>query len=286
MDEKMKNRKVIMALFIFGLLLSFPMTANADVGPKPQITIIVENPPAEEYYLDLLIDEDDPRDNLGDKRSEYDKSKLALLENYNEDGRYAGLAHGTGVPMWGDLKGVKNKDTMIHTFGYVGVPEDFKIIIVKPDNTLSISEEIHRNTFQYKMTYDYETGNVSQQNIAISYFVQFLMTCIPTLIIEGIILILFRFSIKRNWRAFLGINLATQTFLTATLGTILLKQGLFAGYLVFIPLEMIILVFEAILFAKLLKQHNVKRRVLYAVIANLSSAIAGCLIIWYEFVIH
>lgn len=282
----MKNRKVIIALFILGLLLTFPITANADVGPKPQITIVVENPPVEEYYLDLLIDKNYSRDNLGDKRSQYDKKKLALLENYNTDGWYAGLAHGTGIPMWGDLKGVKSGDAMTHTFGYMGVPEYFKIIIVKPGNTLSISEEIHRNTFQYKMIYDYDTGKISHQNIAISYLAQFLMTCIPTLIIEGIILILFRFSIRSNWKAFLGINLATQILLTATLGTILLKQGIFAGYLAFIPLEIIILAFEAIMFSKLLNQHKVKRRVMYAVIANITSAIAGWLIIWYEFIIH
>ena len=34
------------------------MTAFADMGPKPQLTVKVENPPQEVYWLDLLAEGD------------------------------------------------------------------------------------------------------------------------------------------------------------------------------------------------------------------------------------
>ncbi len=281
----MKNRKRIIMMIITGLIFLFPIIAVADVGPKPQLTITVKNPPAEVYYLDLLIEGEDRYCNISDK-SKYDDEKLALLENYHEDGWHAGLVKGTSVPMWGNLKGVKKGDTMIHTFGYVGVPEDFKIIIITPENRIIVSPEVHRNTFQAQITYDYATGNVLQPSMAVSYLIQFLTTCIPTLLIEGVILMLFRFSLKQNLKVFLAINLITQIFLTASMGTVLLKQGGFSAFLVFIPLELMILVFEILAFSKLLRQHSVKRRVLYALTANVISAAAGVFLIWFEFMVR
>ena len=47
------------------LLLTFVLVlpVSADMGPKPQITITVINPPEGEYYLDLL-EQHDPGDTL------------------------------------------------------------------------------------------------------------------------------------------------------------------------------------------------------------------------------
>ena len=46
---------------------------------------------------------------------------------------------------------------------------------------------------------------------------------IPTLVIEGVILLLFGFSLKKNWKAFLLVNIITQIFLTVTVGISLIK---------------------------------------------------------------
>ncbi len=264
------------------LLFLFPAKVYADMGPKPQITIHVINPPEEEYYLDLLVRDSSAYDNLDDDRVSYDQTKLALLESYNEEGWYPGLTQGTGVPMRGKLTGVTESGQMVHIFGYVGVPEDFKIIIITPGNQILVSDEIHKNSFEFTVTYDYETGEITRENIAFSYVKQFLMTCIPTLLMEGIILLLFRFSLKRNWKSFLGINIATQLFLTAALGRVMFQDGLFAGYFVLIPLEIIIFLFEMLAFSKLLKQHSKSRRVWFVFVANLFSFIAGFLLMGYN----
>jgi hypothetical protein len=64
---------ILIVLFLFAV----PTTARADVGPKPELTIVVRNPPEGEYYLDLLIQGDASYDNIRDKRSGYVRRAVA-----------------------------------------------------------------------------------------------------------------------------------------------------------------------------------------------------------------
>lgn len=285
-----KIRKLFAMWFLAAALLPvFTISALADMGPKPKITVVVQNPPGEEYYLDLLVSGDPESqlyDNLSESRAKYDAELLSLLESYLEDGWYPGLTRGTRVPMFGSLLGKPDGDERIHSFSYVGVPEDFKIITVSSSGTVTVSREIHRNTFQTSVYYDFNTGSVTQRSLAVSYLLQFLMTCLPTLLIEGAILLLFRFSLKGNFRVFLLANLATQAMLTAVLGTAMFRGGLLLSYIFYVPLELGILLAETILFTRLLKEHGFRRRAAYAITANVTSAVCGWFLLLYEFTFH
>ncbi len=264
------------ATFLLVLLVLIPAPAQADIGPKPRLTIVVQNAPEGLYYLDLLIAKPDGHTytNLHDL-SEYDPAKLALLEEYDEDGRIPALIKGTRVPLFGKLVGQPVGDEMHHVFSYLGVPTNFKLVLLTPDNQLVISREIDRKAFQETITYDYATNAVHQQSLTMVYLKQFGSTLLPTLLIECLILLLFRFSLRRSWKPFLAVNFATQLFLTAALGTTLIKGGSLAALLLLIPLEVVVIVAEAIAYATLLKEHSRKRRVWYAVLANISSAAVG-----------
>jgi len=198
-----------------------------------------------------------------------------MLANYRVDGWVPALVHGTDIPLFGKLTGTRQGSDMIHTFSYFGTPEHFKIIIITPDNQIVVSGELERKAYQLKLTYDYATGDTSQRSIVVSYLRQFFATLIPTLIIEGLCLLLFGFSLRRSYRPFLLVNLATQIFLTATLGTAAITQGIFAAYLLALPLELVIIIAESIAFALLLKEHSKGRRIGYAITANLISLIAS-----------
>ena len=50
---KRKRTSVFCVLALLAVLL--PVPARADMGPKPSMTIHVENPPSGIYYLDLLV---------------------------------------------------------------------------------------------------------------------------------------------------------------------------------------------------------------------------------------
>jgi len=272
-----KHNRVVMLILAVSVMLPFvwSVPVYADFGPKPSITIVVKNPPAETYYLDLLIQEQKANNSLDDERDQYDPVKFGLLENYRDGDWVPALVHGTNIPLFGKLTGSRQGADMVHTFSYFGTPERFKIIIVTPDNRVVTSGELARKTFQMTLTYDYQTGAVSQRSIVVTYLVQIFSTLIPTLLIEGLLLLLFGFSLRRFWRPFLLVNLATQIILTASLGTAAITQGLFAAYLLAFPVELGILIIEAIAFTRLLKQHGKGRRIAYAIVANIFSLIAS-----------
>lgn len=272
-------RIVLTILLVTGiglaLVVALPIPVYADFGPKPSITIIVKNPPSEEYYLDLLIKPEKSHNSQLEGRDQYDAVKIKLLEDYNQDGWTPALVHGTSIPLFGKLTGSKQGPNMVHTFSYFGTPEHFKIIIATPDNQLIVSRELVRETFQLTLTYDYATGAISQRSLLVAYLLQILSTLLPTLIIEGLLLLLFGFSLRQNFWPFLLVNLATQVLLTAVLGTAAITQGMFTAYLLAAPVELVIIIIESVAFALLFKQHSKKRRIGYAITANLVSIISG-----------
>ncbi len=277
MEKGKRISKAIIFLCIVLVLLLLPAsTVLADMGPKPEILVKVINPPEGEYYLDLLTREANEYRRL--ELDSYDPEKLRLLDNYEVDGWKPGLVKGTPAPMWGELTGVKTEEGLEHRFGYMGVPDDFKLIIVTPDNKLIVSEEIHRTSLKTVLTYDYNQNTVVLEKSALAFIKQFLTTCTTTLFIEGILLLVFGFSLKKNWVAFLLINLVTQIALTLTIGVLCQKEGLLTAAIVFFPLELIIIIVESILFAVALKEHSKGRRVLYAIISNVLSAAIGLVI--------
>lgn len=289
----MSRKKILCCLLAAGILLLFPLIARADIGPKPSITVIVNNPPEEEYYLDLLIDKDQSYENISqEERANYDPVKLGSLESYSQDGWYPALAHGTSVPLFGSLTGEREDGRMVHRFGYFGVPDYYRVIIVTPDNQALVSQPVQKLTFAETIEVDYAAASregsiaiTGQADLFRAYVSQFLATFIPTLIIEGIIFLLFRFSFRRNWLVFLGVNFVTQVAMTATLGTILIRGGLFSSYFAFIPVEVCIIVIEALAFRSLLREHSRGRRILFTVVANIISAFAGVATMTYQYIL-
>ncbi|MGB8451933.1 MAG: hypothetical protein WCD89_06325 [Anaerocolumna sp.] len=93
---KFHKKKTYLISMTLIFLIAFPITAYSDMGPKPQITIYVINPPEEEYYLDLLVKDDSNYDNMKGGRESYDQTKLALLESVTTEGWHPGLTQGTG----------------------------------------------------------------------------------------------------------------------------------------------------------------------------------------------
>ncbi len=282
MEKEKRFGKVIAFLCAVLVLLLLPAsTALADMGPKPEILVKVINPPEGEYYLDLLTRDENTYMRL--ELEGYDQEKLKLLDGYEVDGWKPGLVKGTPAPMWGELTGVKTEEGMEHHFGYMGVPDDFKLIIVTPDNKLIVSEEIHRTTLKTVLTYDYNQNTIVLENSALAFIKQFFGTCTATFIIEGILLLVFGFSLKKNWVAFLLINLVTQIALTLTIGVLFQKEGLLTASMVFYPVEFIIIMIESLFFALFLKEHSRRRRVLYAVFSNVLSAAIGLAIMTYVY---
>lgn len=254
------KRKSLRTL-VCALLASLALTtfAFADNGPKPQLIVRVKNAPQEPYYLDLLAKGDwDAEDgnridgidwNYDGKEDTLDPDLLALLRDNVPAGWHACVAQGTtGAPMWGELyaEGTDASGNALHWFGYVGVPSTYRIILATESGKVWVSDILNRRVLQSSVTVNWSDDTsavtVSVPSTIPGYLLQFVATLVPTLLIEGALLLLFRYSWKKNWEAFLLVNVLTQGFLAVASVYVTAHSGVSAWYLFFflLPAELII----------------------------------------------
>ena len=271
-------RKALLLTFCVLVLTS---TAFADMGPKPQLTVKVLNPPTEPYYLDLLVAGSGGTyyDNFSLLAPPPDAAMVATMRQTTPGDCHLALLDGTYAPLWGSLTGKPQPDgTMHHTFSYFGVPDDFSILVMTQSGveTEFHSTLLHRTALQSSVTIDYATGSIAAAPVWLAYVLQFFSTFLPTLLLEGLLLLAFRFSWRENRKVFLLTNLVTQLLLSAVCGVSAITQGVsFFYYLFFLPLEAVILAVEAVVYRKFLTGQSRRRAVAYAVCANLCSAAVG-----------
>lgn len=243
------KRKSLRTL-VCALLASLALTtfAFADNGPKPQLIVRVKNAPQEPYYLDLLAKGDwDAEDgnridgidwNYDGKEDTLDPDLLALLRDNVPAGWHACVAQGTtGAPMWGELyaEGTDASGNALHWFGYVGVPSTYRIILVTESGKVWVSDILNRRVLQSSVTVNWSDDTsavtVSVPSTIPGYLLQFVATLVPTLLIEGALLLLFRYSWKKNWETFLLVNVLTQGFLAVASVYVTAHNGVSAWYL-------------------------------------------------------
>ena len=291
-------KRASLRAFVCALLASLALTtfALADSGPKPQLTVRVKNAPQEPYYLDLLAegdwDAEDMDSNDGIEQNYYGKEDtldpdlLALLRENVPEGWHACVAQGTtGAPIQGELysESTDASGNALHVFGYHGVPSTYRIILVTQSGKVWLSEALERKVLQSSVTVhwadDAESTTVTVPSTIIGYLLQFLATFVPTLLIEGILLLLFQYSWRQNWKAFLFVNLVTQGLLAVASSSFTAHSGVSGWYLFcfFLPAELVVMLVEVFLYAGrgLLTGHSRGRAALYAVTANFASAFLG-----------
>lgn len=286
MKRAVKTGRLLFAVVF--LLSAFAVSVSADFGPKPGTSIVVENPPEGEYYLDLLIEDWDGEwySNLTEEdRTSYREDMLALLESCHVlyEGWHTALTEGTAAPLFGSLVGTAGEEGNVHTFSYYGVPDTYRIVVVTEDLQIYTSDVLHKTVFQETINVRLDLSDASGNVITVTktpslvqlYLGQFAMTLLPTLLIEFLILLLFKIPVKRNVAVFLGVNVLTQLLLTVIMGRTLISSGLLSAYFMLAPLELVILAIEAAVYAFLMRDVTRRRRIVYAVVANLVSAVAG-----------
>lgn len=268
----------VLAALCLALFLSPP--AIADMGPKNTLSIVVKNRPQALYYLDLVY-QNAPADlyeNLTqEKRGALNQALLQALENTRPDGWSLVLCDGTGSPCFGQLTGTPQDDgAFLHTFSYFGLPDTYRVAIVTASGESFLSEVCTRATLQSSLTVDWDAKTVVQPSTFPACLVQFLATCLPTLLVEGLVLALFGFSLRKNAKVFLLVNLSTQVVVFLVLGLSMVRNSLnFSYYLLFFPVEAAVTAAETLLYSRFLTGHSRKRAVACGLTANLLSAALG-----------
>ena len=161
----------------------------------------------------------------------------------------------------------------------VPYPGPFRVAVLHEDNTLLVTDEAERTVGMQTFTVNAETGAISTLGLWFGLLKQFACTFIFTLLIELVVLLLFRFPLGENIGTFLLVNLATQAFMTLTYGHILLVGGWGQAFFWAFAIEAVIFVIESLAYARFLHGHTRARRIAYAITANLPSFAIGTLFI-------
>lgn len=267
-----RNLRSILLFLLAAVLLAG--TAFADTGPKPQLAVKVVSGPEEPYYLDLLAEGKGGNGLSQEERDALDQDMLSALLAAVPEGWHACVTEGTGVPIWGEL----TSEDGVHTFGYVGVPETYRILVVTRSGETWVSKTLERKVLQSSVALDWTAKTIEVPPVWAGYVLQFLATLLPTLLAEGILLLAFRFDWKTNWRPFLLVNLVTQGALAVFMSFHIIRDGLGWWFLILIvPAEVVIALVEAGLYRKLLQGRSRARAFAYGLTANAASALLG----WY-----
>lgn len=289
-----KMKKYIILLMMFVMFIFCYGTVNADTGPKPTLEITVINPGDSSYYLDLLGKEGEyVYYEETDGNEKYDNMHDQPIYKYNKDGWKAihmrtWLLNGklTGDPVEKDKNG--KVLTMKHSFGYVGVPQKFKIIIQKSDGTIQVSDIIRNGYFNARVKYDMKTnqvlsvrGNILKNGAKLDkeFLKDYLVRLLLTLIIEVFLAIPFFYSKPKRLLLIAVVNIITQTFLTIAMlfnYPFMSNMPFNTGYLAVLAIgEVLVFLAEYLIYVKLFGKEEKTQIAAYTLIANAVSIAAG-----------
>ena len=271
----MKRFSRVFMLVCLSLAL-LTVTALADTGPTSRLTVKVKNAPQELYYLDLLSMEGSPRypSLTEEELAALDPDLYSALLAAIPAGWHGCVSQGTdGAPIWGSLTPDENG---CHTFSNYGVPWTYRVLMVTESGEVFLSEVQTRRMLQSSVTVYWAAKSLSAAPLWAGYALELLSTLVPTLLLEGLLLAPLGLWNRRNLLVFLAANVATQLAMFLTLDTTALKEGVgFGYYLLFIPLELVILLAETVAYRRLFTETSKRRATVYGISANLCSAVLG-----------
>jgi len=302
----MKSKKFTKILTMFlctvMVIMMFPITANADMGPKPSVRITFENLGNEECWGTLLSS----KESTGPSSAWNGKEEDAQ-HNENPNGYYSYQKFGYDV--WKAFVDYAENDDFFFlqeawlinetkelAWTYYP-PNEFKILLYFPETgEFSVSGVYERYAFDsyftvnmdgVKLSVDYneELSSDERINAFKSYnytveIVSLVARIVITIIIEMAIALLFGFRKKKQLLLLIGVNAATQIILNVLLNVINYNSGELAFVVFYILFEIAVFVIEAILYCTIMKKISEQPKknwfyVLYALIANAVSFGAG-----------
>lgn len=281
------------------LLVSFPMTARADFGPKPSVQIDFKGLGDELCYGTLLSD----RESTGPS-SAWNGNESDARHNENEYYSWAELDYET----WKAFVDYKDADgfyflqegwrvdeTKELNWTYYP-PYTFKILLYYPESgNYVVSETYERYAFDSYFTVDLEEMKISEgteTSVMVakeSYnytweIISLVVRIIATILIEIAIAYVFWYKNKMQIRFIMIVNLITQVILNVALNVVNYRSGFLAFCLAYVGYELIVLLIEVLIYQKALPRWDAKKRwrylpALYALIANVASCVIGFLIV-------
>ncbi len=305
MKSKRFVRMILTLMCVVMVMMSFPITAGADTGPKPSVRITFENLGDELCYGTLLSS----KASTG-PLSAWNGNEEDACHNENPNGQYDWQDFGYDV--WKAFVDYDEKDdfyflqeawqineTKELAWTYYP-PNEFKILLYFPETgEYAVSGVYERYAFDSYFTvnmdgatlsvdYNEELSLDARLDVYRSYnygaeIGSLIARIIITILIEMVIALLFGYREKKQLLILAGVNSGTQIVLNVLLNIINYNSGEKAFVMFYVLFELIVFAIEAVLFYHLLNKISIKQKpkmlaVVYALVANAVSFGAGCLI--------
>ncbi|SHK13847.1 hypothetical protein [Desulforamulus aeronauticus] len=283
------KKKVLSMVCLAMLFMLLPITAYADVGPKPSIIIDFKGLEKENYYVTLL------------SKNPSTGPYTALSKNPNQQ-KYT--PSDDEYEIWKKFVSYEDVDeyyflqffsncskTSQFVWGYYP-PSSFKILLYFPEtDSFMVSSEIYeRYAFDSYYTACITAGEIQGSTynyngtikVEKSYdytweIISLLARIIATVAIEIAIALLFGFRAKKQIFIILTANIITQSVLNILLAIINYSQGSMMFVFSYVLLEFLVFAIEAAIYYIYLNKYSNKKITqkwiapLYALLANIAS---------------
>lgn len=263
-------------ILLLCLILMIPVSASANSpAPEPSIeyTLQLIHAPREAFGITILTREPGAEQSafMRDEHPEH-REMIAAMFSLKAEGWYP-VTEGPN----GGLFQSPGK-TRIEWMRVSPPMKEHRIIIVTESGAVHVSDPVIRRDYANMATYDLKTNQLTQDINYQDYGRRVLIAVLVTLTVETLVLKLFGFPVKQNLRVIVLTNLSTQLLLNVVLFVTHYYEFTQDNASVLLLMELVIPIIEAVAYAKFLQGRTVKRRVLYAFIANFTSFAIGMLI--------
>lgn len=278
---------VIIVLLLLAMFSSFPVTANADTGPKPKVTVTIDAPKellaSGNLYITLLSKSKYSGPHRYDDDTPYSTEKDQQI-----DDAFAAYADKDGFYYLHLCRQLTEDATF--TWGYYP-PSPFKIAVynVQTQKIYCYEEILERYAFSsyYKLSFDGEnfTSKIIKNYDYFGEICKLILRIALTFAVEVGIAFLFGYR-KTQITIIIIVNLITQIALNVALNAINYNSGSFAMLLTYILAEICIVFAEMLCYCTIIpivdKRKGIKSKiffipVIYAIIANVASFGIGAL---------
>ena len=292
---KKSARRLLTLLFAALLLTTVPVSAWADTGPKPSVTVTLENQGDEICYGTLLSESKGngpwvvwngtgPGEYANDEEEAERRARApyevwqAFVDYQDEDGfcflQFAQRVDESGTLDWGYYP-----------------PDTFKLLLYYPQTgRFAVSGVLHRYAFHARFRVDLQNGAAGRLQVRRAFtwsaeLPSFLFRIALTLAVELGIALLFAIRGKKQLLCISAVNVITQLLLNLSLLPVIgpgLSPGVvFLSASLYLPfLELLIFILEALAYCLLLNKNTDRPRkpgiyIVYAFVANAASLVLG-----------
>lgn len=248
---KTQVKKYFMLLSVFIVLMLFiPLTAHADIGPKPSVNVIFTGIKDVPCYGTLLskVKSTGPASAWDGTKmtARYTESEYEIWKAFVE---YEDVDDFYFLQEWWDCS-----ETSQFSWTYYP-PATFKILLYFPESdTFYVSQVCERYAFDSYFTADVSDYEKDGMIVRKSYHytwesISLAVRIVITILLEMAIALLFRYRGKKLLMFIAGVNIITQITLNVLLNIVNYKSGSMAFVLTFILLEIVVFVIEAFVYA-------------------------------------